>query len=137
MSLSGCGQNVRIICIGKDAYSKYCANKCPFLIKVQWAPKEGVKYHVIEVTCCAEGGKAHSPKIARYEKVCPNGLGWDYIKGQKFEFDSARLDRKEKEFKPKPLIEPEVKVLERKQIKVTTKMKREQKVRNDEGQRTL
>jgi len=140
MPVSECDSNVRIICIGKNDYSKYCANKCPFLIKAQWSPKEGVKYHVIEVTCCAEGGHAHDPDIKRYETVCPKGLSWDHIKGEKFEFDPDMLLKKEDllKLKPEPLImsKSKVEARRRKKIKVTKKMRREYKVMV-KGQGTL
>jgi len=75
---------VRKLALDKLTYSKYCA-KCQYCIKAEWAKKEGVKYGMIDVYCCAQGGASHSEGAI----YCPNGVAYGVCLGTEEEFDPA------------------------------------------------
>lgn len=63
--------NIRKLSIPKLIYSKYCS-KCKFCVKAEWSPNEGVKYGMLIVYCCANGGKFCDGK----QVICPHGVAY-------------------------------------------------------------
>jgi len=60
--------NIRKLIIPKFTYSKYCS-KCKFCVKAEWSRNEGVKYGMLNVYCCVNGGSFPKP-------ICPHGIAW-------------------------------------------------------------
>ena len=67
--------DVRKIVVGKDCYSKYCAN-CPFRIDAFWEEKEGFKYGWMGIICC--------------KYPCEKGVGWGIELGRKMDFNPTQ-----------------------------------------------
>lgn len=73
--------NIRRLCISKLTYSRHCS-KCKYCVKAEWCQDNGVKFGVLDVYCCVNGGKFKPP-------ICPNGIAYDVALGVKQEFVSA------------------------------------------------
>lgn len=74
-------QNIRKLCIPKLTYSKYCS-KCDYCIKAEWSPNEGVKYEMLNVYCCVNGGK-----FIDKGKICLNGIEYEVPLGTEQTFN--------------------------------------------------
>lgn len=107
--------NVRKLVLFKTVYTRYCS-KCPFCIKADWNKNKGVKYGVIDVLCCKNGGKCKDS----INNVCPHGIAWNICLGEEsisFNPEDWKLDRFSGYPKPEETIEEKLNELEEEAIR--------------------
>ena len=73
--------NIRKLAIPKYTYSRYCS-KCKYNVKAEWCQDNGVKFGMLDVYCCVNGGEFKPP-------TCPHGVAYRIALGVKQEFCSA------------------------------------------------